>query len=292
MCPECLRRYDFVVKPAEIKRLVAEGESDITEFKSRMPPEHGLARIITAFANAKGGTLLVGVADNGEIVGVEKQQASRLQAQLQDVASSVLPDGGLATGWATVDGRCVVFAQVDPVPEFLRPVSTSRGEVLFRERSHIIPFKFYGGGEVANSLTAPKVHIFVAMSFREEEEPALVDYWRAIGRAAESTNLPLEVRRIDLKEGDYEISLELMNEIDKAAIVIADFTLNSRNVYFELGYARGKQKRIIQTARKATLLEFDIRNWRTVFYRNATELEEKLVPALRQAYSDVTSIST
>jgi hypothetical protein len=49
---------------------------------------------------------------------------------------------------------------------------------------------------------------------------------------------------------------------------------------FEIGYARGKGLRIIQSARKGTELEFDIRNWRTLFYRNATELEEKLIPEL------------
>jgi len=60
-------------------------------------------------------------------------------------------------------------------------------------------------------------------------------------------------------------------------------------VYFELGYARGcKNKQIVQTARKDTLLEFDVRNWRTEFYCNATELEEKLIPALQSAYARAT----
>lgn len=74
-----------------------------------------------------------------------------------------------------------------------------------------------------------------------------------------------------------------MDQVDTADIVIADFTLNSRNVYFELGYARGKAKRVIQSAKKGTDLEFDVRNWRTLIYRNATELEEKLAPELEQA---------
>ena len=127
------------------------------------------------------------------------------------------------------------------------------------------------------------------MSFREEEEPTLVDYYRAIKRAVEEVSLLIKLRRIDFVEGDYKISLQIMDEIDRAEIVITDFTLRARNVYFELGYARGKKKRIIQTARKETILEFDVRNWRTVFYRNATELEEKLVPELRVAYNDVVS---
>lgn len=121
------------------------------------------------------------------------------------------------------------------------------------------------------------------MSFRQEEEPALVDYYRAMERATLKTKLSVKLSRIDLVEGDYEISQKLMDEIDKADIVITDFTLRPSNVYFELGYARGRRNRIIQIARKDTVLEFDIRNWRTIFYRNATELEERLSQALDTA---------
>jgi hypothetical protein len=55
----------------------------------------------------------------------------------------------------------------------------------------------------------------------------------------------------------------------------------------KLGYARGSNKRIIQTARKDTALEFDVRNWHTIIYRNATELEEKLILELKAAHSEV-----
>ena len=98
--------------------------------------------------------------------------------------------------------------------------------------------------------------------------------------------MPIVLRRVDLIDGDFEISQKIMDEIDKSDAIIADFTLTSRNVYFELGYARGKDIRIIQTARKGTSLEFDIRNWKTIFYRNATELEEKLIPELQAAYKE------
>jgi nucleoside 2-deoxyribosyltransferase len=128
--------------------------------------------------------------------------------------------------------------------------------------------------------------LFVAMSFRTEQEPALVDYFSAINRAVTKTALDIVVQRMDLMEGDYEISQKLMSAIDVADIVLGDFTLNSANVYFEIGYARGKGKRIIQTTRKDTALEFDVRQWRTLVYRNATELEEKLELELRAAHKD------
>lgn len=64
-----------------------------------------------------------------------------------------------------------------------------------------------------------------------------------------------------------------------------------RNVYFELGYARGKGKVTIQLARRDTTLEFDVRNWRTSFYKNATELEEICLRALIAAYGAENSLT-
>ena len=125
------------------------------------------------------------------------------------------------------------------------------------------------------------------MSFRVEEEPSLVDYYHAIKRAVKKINEKIILIRIDLEEGDYEISSEIMKKIDEVNIVIADFTLNPRNVYFEAGHGRGRGKRMIQIARKGTELEFDVRNWRTIFYRNATELEHKIHNAIVKAIQDL-----
>jgi hypothetical protein len=123
---------------------------------------------------------------------------------------------------------------------------------------------------------------------RRYMDPSLVDYFEAMKRAVNSTSLPIDLVRMDLLEGDYEISQRIMDEIDKADILLADFTLGPANVYFERGYARGRNRRVVQAARKGTLLEFDTRNWHTIFYKNATELETALVPALEQADRDVT----
>lgn len=171
---------------------------------------------------------------------------------------------------------------------------TSRGEIYERKSTSVV-IAPNADKEISSLserkitfITSEEITAFVAMSFRDEEEPALIDYFRAMERAVKSTNLPIKIKRVDLVEGDYEISHKIMSEIDKSGIVIADFSFNSPNVYFEIGYARAKKCRIIQTARRGTVLEFDIRNWRTLFYRNATELEEKLIPELNSAYFEIT----
>ena len=138
----------------------------------------------------------------------------------------------------------------------------------------------------AAHTASPLTRIFVAMSFRHEQEPALVDYWHAMQRAAKRAAGEFDLRKIDEIEGGYEIVTRICREIDSADLVIADLTLSPANVYLELGYARGKGKRVIQTCREGTPLEFDVRNHRTLTYRNASVLEEKLLSYLNAAPAD------
>jgi hypothetical protein len=294
--------------------LISKGESETLEFKEKLPPENIVSRILTAFANTKGGTLIIGVGDKGEIIGLSKKEASLTYQRLNSVAQSLLPQP-FDSGTTTVNSKWLVFITVEQAPKHLSPILTSTGDDYVRDgtkedvrsggdvqtkggsaktgkdyvRDGIKEATRRGGGgdDRSKGLSAKTYIAFVAMSFRQEEEPALVDYYRAMERATKKTKLPVKLTRIDLVEGDYEISQKLMDDIDKADIVIADFTLRPSNVYFELGYARGRRKRIIQIARKDTALEFDIRNWRTVFYRNATELEEKIIQALDTACAEL-----
>jgi predicted HTH transcriptional regulator len=55
----------------DLKNLIQTGESRFLEFKHSVASPEKIAREMAAFANTKGGTLLIGVEDNGEIIGVE-----------------------------------------------------------------------------------------------------------------------------------------------------------------------------------------------------------------------------
>jgi len=70
-----------------VEALIAEGESDSVEFKSSLrwdlvtgqvnkKLEDVILKTISAFANSKGGSLLIGVDDAGQVVGLEKDYAS------------------------------------------------------------------------------------------------------------------------------------------------------------------------------------------------------------------------
>lgn len=55
----------------QLKKLVKQGEHQQLEFKQSLPAAEKLVREAIALANADGGMLLIGVDDNGEIVGLK-----------------------------------------------------------------------------------------------------------------------------------------------------------------------------------------------------------------------------
>lgn len=60
-----------------IRRLILEGEGVRLDFKTTITHLHKIAKTMVAFANNKGGTLLVGVLDDGSIKGVKSVEEER-----------------------------------------------------------------------------------------------------------------------------------------------------------------------------------------------------------------------
>ncbi len=54
-------------------QLIAKGENETLDFKKTISSASKIAKTLVAFANHKGGTLLVGVNDNGSISGVRSE---------------------------------------------------------------------------------------------------------------------------------------------------------------------------------------------------------------------------
>jgi nucleoside 2-deoxyribosyltransferase len=276
----------------DLLQIIEGGETETVEFKSRLSSDASVGRVLSAFANTMGGTLLVGVAEHGDFPGVPDLEVKSTISRLKSIIDSLLPTQ-TQVGSVKVGGKNIIYASVEKAPESYGPVMLSTGTAYQRHYSDTdaVPLlEFYPPRlqeKISRVEAKREVTVFVAMSFRTEEEPHLLDYFSAMERSAEQTGLPVKLFRMDGVEGDFEISQEIMDQIDDVDIVIADFTLSPKNVYFEIGYARGKEKRIIQTARKDTKLEFDVHHWKTTYYRNATELEKKLIPELKSAYTDI-----
>ncbi|MBI5604128.1 MAG: putative DNA binding domain-containing protein [Deltaproteobacteria bacterium] len=69
-----------------LKIIAAEGEGQKIEFKSKIS---NLANEMVAFANASGGSIYLGITDDGKIVGVA--DSNRLRSQIQDMANNCDP---------------------------------------------------------------------------------------------------------------------------------------------------------------------------------------------------------
>ena len=57
-----------------LRRLIAEGESEVLDFKKTITSLPKIAKTLVAFANSKGGRLLIGVNDGGEITGIQSEE--------------------------------------------------------------------------------------------------------------------------------------------------------------------------------------------------------------------------
>jgi len=58
----------------QVRALIAAGESQTVELKAQLREARILARLISAFGNARGGVVLVGVGDQGEILGTDLEE--------------------------------------------------------------------------------------------------------------------------------------------------------------------------------------------------------------------------
>lgn len=90
----------------EIENMIAQGESDTLEFKSTLRTnlktgekdkrmEKAVLKTITAFLNTNGGTLLIGVADDGEILGIDENSfdnRDKLNLHMTNLLSSQIGD--------------------------------------------------------------------------------------------------------------------------------------------------------------------------------------------------------
>ena len=71
-------------------------ENEITELKSRVTPD--ICKEVIAFANTKGGTIYIGIADHGEILGVEDPDSVILKISNQ-IRDAIKPDITMFIGY-------------------------------------------------------------------------------------------------------------------------------------------------------------------------------------------------
>ncbi len=124
----------------QAEELIKQGESKTLEFKSTLRwslkedrqddkgMTHAVLKTIAAFLNTEGGDLLIGVADDGSIVGIERDQLENDDKFMRHLAQVVRNGLGDRAGTCIdpnaqiVQGKtvCVVSCQRSPEPVFLK----------------------------------------------------------------------------------------------------------------------------------------------------------------------------
>lgn len=95
-----------------IHKLIAEGEHVQQDFKFCINDSRKIAKTLVAFANTRGGRLLVGVKDNGNIAGVRSEEEIYMVQAAARLYSR--PEIELFTQEWDVDGKKVLEVVVQP----------------------------------------------------------------------------------------------------------------------------------------------------------------------------------
>ncbi|QES34717.1 hypothetical protein DEJ48_16060 [Streptomyces venezuelae] len=114
-------------------------------------------------------------------------------------------------------------------------------------------------------------YVFVVISF----DPAMDPTFAAIESAARRMGLRAE-RTKDIKR-DFRVTETILRNISSARLVVTDLTMERPNVYFELGYARGKGKTVVTLLKTGATAHVDVRGWNYLEYIDSRPLEEDLV---------------
>lgn len=101
----------------ELLRLCESGEGENLEFKRQLPAQaRDFAKEIAALASTAGGMILLGVDDDGTLVGVEGAQSAsvrdELRARIVGISQTVAPPVRPELLWATAQGVAVLVVRV------------------------------------------------------------------------------------------------------------------------------------------------------------------------------------
>ena len=124
-----------------LQRLIKEGETAQVEFKQQFTRPERMAREIGALANTAGGWLILGVSDQGEILGVTEREL--IQTQLEQTCLHYLEPPVLAQVWEVILQRQLLIALHIPnspdKPHQVAGEGDHDGQVYLRHQSCTVP---------------------------------------------------------------------------------------------------------------------------------------------------------
>lgn len=124
------------MKTADFLKLVAAGEGEQVEFKRGSIAPDMVARVVCAFLNHRGGRVIIGVGDRGDLVGVQNVEA--MLDQLHSLLGKAITPSALWTAERLeADGKNFVIIEV---PEGMDKPYVTGGAIYYSRRGErVVP---------------------------------------------------------------------------------------------------------------------------------------------------------
>ncbi len=122
------------MEPSEIIKLLQKGEDSFRQFKTKFMSIDNLAVEISAFANGGGGRILVGVNDDGESTGLNKEEIQKYNQWISNSTSQKIePPIFVQTEVVEVDNKLVLIISVPQGTS--KPYSVSKNQFWVKNGS-------------------------------------------------------------------------------------------------------------------------------------------------------------
>lgn len=125
--------------------------------------------------------------------------------------------------------------------------------------------------------------VFIIMSFEKKDD--LEDYKAAVEQVCRDAGF--EAIRTDTRPADntHQIIDAIHDHIQTCGFVIADLTNERPNVYYEIGYTMGLNKKLILTAKRGESVHFDLQGFNRIEWSGSENLKRQLRPVIQELAS-------
>lgn len=108
----------------KLKVCIKNGENSFVEFKESIIKPEDLAKELTAFSNFKGGAMLIGVSDDGKIIGIDKPNIEEwiMNVVSNNIEPSIIP----VYQEIRIEAKTVVVVEVDS--GLAKPYAVKKGD--------------------------------------------------------------------------------------------------------------------------------------------------------------------
>jgi Putative DNA-binding domain len=194
---------------SEIQALIQSGEGVNLEFKAsfRIDLENGavnrelprvVAKTMAAFLNCSGGTLLIGVSDGGEVLGIDRDLASLKRPNRDGMEQAIRTTLGNYLGYETSPCVSVGFADIEARTVVRLDCEHHMAPVFFRDSDR--QQFFVRDGNVSRPLDLRAAHEYIKNHWREDSPTPQEGYRAAMKEAL------AEVRSIAAAEVEARVA--------------------------------------------------------------------------------------